>query len=112
MGARNLSRQADALARARDRRRALDRTRDEHDQRVEEATACALIALEVRAAAEAALDVARKRVGEALRLMIAEDVSVDRAAALVEIDAAEVRRLVKNVKPTRSVLPGSGVLEA
>lgn len=111
MRARNVSRQADALARARERRRALDRSRDEHDQRVEEATACTLVALEARAAAEAALDVAATRVGEALRLLIAEDVSVDRAAALVDVNAAEVRKLVKIAVSNPDVPADSGALE-
>jgi hypothetical protein len=111
MGPRNVSRQADALARARERRRALDRGRDEHDQRVEEATASALVALEARAAAEAAWDAAGSRVGNTLRLLIAEDVSVDRAAALVEIDAAEVRRLVRTATGTSAASSGPGVPE-
>jgi hypothetical protein len=61
---RNVSRQASALAKARERRRALDGARDEQDRRIESATAGALIAIE-------------------------------RAAALLELDATEVRRLVR-----------------
>jgi hypothetical protein len=106
-----MSRQTEALAKARDRRRALDRSRDEHDQRVEEATASALVALEARVAAEAALDAAGSQVGNALRLLIGENVSVDRAAALVEIDAAEVRRLVRTATRASVASPGPGVAE-
>ncbi len=55
---RTVSRQAAALTKARERRRALDAARDEHDRRVEEATAEALVALEARIEAEQALAVA------------------------------------------------------
>jgi DNA-directed RNA polymerase specialized sigma24 family protein len=95
MATRNVSKQAGALAKARDRRRVLDRARDEQDQRIEEATASALVALEVRSGAERSLGSATSKVGEALKLLLAEDVSVDRAAALLELDVSEVRRLVK-----------------
>jgi hypothetical protein len=49
---RTVCRQAAALTKARERRRALDAARDEHDRRVEEATAEALVALEARSEAE------------------------------------------------------------
>ena len=97
MATRNVSKQASALARARERRRALDRARDEQDRRIEEATAGALVALEVRADAERALESATRQLGEALKLLLAEDVSTDKAAALLELDATEVRRLVRTV---------------
>jgi DNA-directed RNA polymerase specialized sigma24 family protein len=96
MATRNASKQAGALARARDRRRALDRARDEQDQRIEEAVAIAIVALEVRSDVERSLESATSKVGEALKLLIAEDVSLDRAAALLELDVSEVRRLVKS----------------
>jgi len=95
MATRNVSKQASALARARDRRRALDKARDEQDQRIEEATAEAFIALEVRADAERALESATCQLGKALKLLLAEDVSTDRAAALLDLEAREVRRLAK-----------------
>jgi DNA-directed RNA polymerase specialized sigma24 family protein len=97
MATRNVSKQASALAKARARRRALDKARDEQDQRIEEATAGAFIALEVRADAERALESATKKVGEALKLLLAEDLSTDKAAALLELEATEVRRLVRTV---------------
>jgi DNA-directed RNA polymerase specialized sigma24 family protein len=97
MATRNVSKQASALAKARERRRALDKARDEQDQRIEEATAGAFIALEVRADAERALESATKKLGEALKLLLAEDLSTDRAAALLELEATEVRRLVRSV---------------
>jgi DNA-directed RNA polymerase specialized sigma24 family protein len=97
MATRNVSKQASALAKARARRRALDKARDQQDQRIEEATAAAFIALEVRADAERALESATKRLGEALKLLLAEDLSTDKAAALLELEATEVRRLVRTV---------------
>ncbi|CCG02763.1 conserved protein of unknown function [Blastococcus saxobsidens DD2] len=92
---RTVSRQAAALTKARERRRALDAARDEQDRRVEEATAEALVALEGRREAEQALQAATAALGETLRTLLAEDVSVERAAALLELDIAEVRRLTK-----------------
>ncbi len=99
MATRNVSKQATALARARERRRALDKARDEQDQRIEEATAGAFIALEVRADAERALESATGQLGKALKLLLAEDVSTDKAAALLELEATEVRRLAKAASP-------------
>lgn len=93
--ARTVSRQVAALTKARERRRALDVSRDEHDRRVEEATAEALVALEARSEAEEALAAATAALAEKLRSLLAEDVPAERAAALLELDTAEVRRLVK-----------------
>jgi DNA-directed RNA polymerase specialized sigma24 family protein len=122
MATRNVSKQTSALAKARERRRALDKARDEQDQRIDEATAGALVVLEVRADAERALESATRQLGEALKLLLAEDVSTDKAAALLELDATEVRRLVRTVSTdavesnargqsgttaTVSVLPGA-----
>ena len=90
-----MSRQAAALTKARERRRALDAARDEHDRRIEEATAEALVALEVRREAEQALQSATAALSETLRTLLAEEVSAERAAALLELDSAEVRRLAK-----------------
>lgn len=95
MATRNVSKQATALAKARDRRRALDRARDEQDRRIEDATAAALLALEVRVEAQRELGVATVRFGEALRALMAEDISAERAAALLELDPTDVRRLAK-----------------
>ena len=95
---RTVSRQAVALTKARERRRALDAARDEHDRRVEEATAEAMVALEARSQAEQALAVATAALGETLRTLLAEDVPAERAAALLELDTAEVRRLTKTTE--------------
>ncbi len=69
MATRNVSKQASALAKARERRRALDKARDDQDQRIEEATAAALVALEIRGEAEWALEAATGQVGEALKVL-------------------------------------------
>ena len=95
VGVRNASRQALALTRARERRRELDRERDEADRRIEEATADALVALEVRVDAQRALDAASVELAGAIRTLIDEDVSVERAAALLDLDVTEIRRLVR-----------------
>ena len=95
VGVRNASRQALALTRARERRRELDRQRDEADQRIEEVAAEALMALEVRVDAQRALDAASVELAGAIRTLIDEDVSVERAAALLDLDVTEIRRLVR-----------------
>ena len=100
--ARNVSRQSAALATARARRRELDRERDCQDLRVEQATAEALVVLELRGQAETALEVASAALGAALRTLLARDVSAERAAALLELDVTDVRRLTKPVAPHNS----------
>ena len=95
--ARNVSRQSAALATARARRRELDRERDSQDVRVEQATAQALVMLQQRGEAQTALEVASAALGVALRTLLEQDVSAERAAALLELDVTEVRRLTKPV---------------
>jgi hypothetical protein len=92
---RNANRQATALAKARERRRELDKARDEQDRRVEQAAAIALVALDVRKAAELSLREATEGLADALRRLVSQDVSIERAAALLELDATEVRRLTR-----------------
>lgn len=92
---RTVTRQAAALSVARDRRRALDRDRDEQDRKVEEATATVLVALDHRDAAQHALDEASAAVGRALTTLTRRDISVERAALLVDLSVTEVRRLVR-----------------
>ena len=95
--ARNVSRQSAALATARARRRELDRERDSKDLQVEEATAAALVMLQLRGEAQTGLEVASAALGMSLRALLEQDVSADRAAALLELDLTEVRRLTKPV---------------
>ena len=92
---RNVNKQANALAKARERRRELDKARDEQDRRVEHATATALVALDARKAAELSLREATEGLADALRRLVSQDVSIERAAALLELDATEVRRLTR-----------------
>jgi hypothetical protein len=93
--ATNSSRQARALAQARERRRLLDQARDEQDARVEQATAAALLALDVRSAAERHLAAATAELAAAVRALFGEGVGVDRVAALLEVEVADIRRLAK-----------------
>lgn len=94
MTARNVSRRAVALATARERRRALDRQRDEQDRRVEEATATALVTLDGRAEARQALAAATAELATAVGRLVAV-VPAERVAALLQLELAEVRRLVR-----------------
>ncbi len=95
MAVRTVSANRSALAKARQRRRELDRARDEQDQRLEEATAAALLALESRDEADRVLQTATGRAGEAVRLLLALQVSAERAAALLDLTVIEVRRLAR-----------------
>ncbi len=95
MAIRTVSANRSALAKARQRRRELDRARDEQDQRLEEATAAVLLALESRDEADRVLQTATGRVGELVRLLLAMQVSVERAAALLDLTVIEVRRLAR-----------------
>jgi hypothetical protein len=93
---RNVTRRASALAKARERRRELDKTRDEQDRRVEQATAMALVALDTRRDAERSLLEATEGLADALRRLVGQEVSIERAAALLELDATEVKRLTRS----------------
>ena len=79
MASRSGSRQA-ALVRARERRRELDRDRDAQDERIEEATAEALTALDARGEAQEAVAAASTQLGAAIRKLLAEDVTADQWA--------------------------------
>jgi hypothetical protein len=54
-----------------------------------------LVAFEFRGDAERALESATSLAGEALKVLLAGDVTIEKAAALLERDITEVRRLVK-----------------
>lgn len=85
-----------ALARARARRRELDRDRDARDRRLEELTAATLVELDALTAAREVTARAERMVGAALRALLEQDaVTVERAAALVDLDPALVRRLLR-----------------
>ena len=97
--ARSQIRSAEALKRMRERQRELDREEDERREarreRIAGASASAMVALGRFDKALAAVEDAAVEVGTAVRALLAEDVDVDRAAALLELDAAEVRRFSK-----------------
>jgi hypothetical protein len=95
MSTRNVAVTKTALAKARVRRQELDRARDVQDQRIEQAAAAALVALDARADAERALAVASADVAEALRTLLTEGVSAQRAGALLDMETSDVRRLSK-----------------
>lgn len=102
--ARSQIRSAEALKKVRERQRELDREDDERREarrkRIAEASATVMVALGRYEDAAAALEEATAEVGVAMRALMAEDVDVDRAAALLELDAAEVKRFTKADKPT------------
>ena len=102
--ARSQIRSAEALKKVRERQRELDREDDERREarrkRIAEASATVMVALGRYEDAAAALEEATAEVGVAMRTLMGEDVDVDRAAALLELDAAEVKRFAKADKPT------------
>jgi hypothetical protein len=85
-----------ALAKARQRRLALDADRDARDRRVEAAVAEVLVLLERRSEIERELVDTNTTIGDALRRVLAEDVALDGAAQLVDLGPAAVRRLVRS----------------
>jgi hypothetical protein len=84
-----------ALAKARERRLALDAERDERDRRIEDAAAEVFVLLAQRAEAEKAVAVTNLAIGRTLRVVLDEGVGIDGTAQLVELDAIEVRRLTR-----------------
>jgi len=102
-----------ARQKARERRLTLDRSRDEADRKVEEATATTLIALDARDAVVAALEAAEQNVSSALRDLLARPgVTLDRAAALADLTLTELRRLMRSTAAedtgATDAQPGSG----
>ena len=114
--ARSQIRSAEALKKVRERQRELDREDDERREarrkRIAEASATVMVALGRYADAAAALEEATAEVGVAMRTLMGEDVDVDRAAALLELDAAEVKRFAKADKPTTGKGDAGGTAEA
>jgi len=114
--ARSQIRSAEALKKVRERQRELDREDDERREarrkRIAEASATVMVALGRYEDAAAALEEATAVVGVAMRTLMGEDVDVDRAAALLELDAAEVKRFAKADKPTTGKGDAGGTAEA
>lgn len=113
---RNQIRQSEALRKARERQRELDREEDKARKRararIADATAAAVTALQRRADAEQALAAATSEAGQVVRALMGEDVDVERAAALLDLDVAQLRRLLKATRPqadgARQEMAGSG----
>jgi len=86
------------MAKARERRSALDQDRAARDRRVEEATAQVLLQLQERAAAEQAVQVANTEIGAALRRLLQDEgITAEGVGALVDLTVGEVRRLTRAV---------------
>jgi hypothetical protein len=90
-----------ALAKARQRRVALDQDRAARDSRVELAAAEVYVLVEDRATAEQAVQTANGAIGVVLlRLLEQESLSLDGVAQLCELEPAEVRRLTRTAATT------------
>ena len=88
------------MAKARERRSALDQDRVARDRRVEEATAQVLLQLQLqeRAAAEQAVQVANTEIGAVLRRLLQDEgIAAQGVGALVELTVGEVRPLTRAV---------------
>jgi len=94
--ASKVSSRQQAMAKARERRSALDQDRAARDRRVEEATAQVLLQLQERAAAEQAVQVANTEIGAALRRLLQDEgIAAHGVGALVDLTVGEVRRLTR-----------------
>ncbi len=98
-GATKAAAKARALEKARVRRIELDKERDARDRRLEDAAADVLVLLEQRAEAHQLVERANSAIGKALRRMTEEDASAERIAALCDLDAGEVKRLMRTARP-------------
>ena len=84
-----------ALAKARERRVALDRDRQARDGRVEQAAARVFLGVELREDAERAAYESNVGIGRALLELLAERIALEDVAKLCDLDTSEVRRLVR-----------------
>lgn len=89
----------------------MDAERDARDRRIEDATAEALVLLAGRTHVEQELAHANRAVADALQLVLAEGVSLEAAATLVDLEVGEVRRLMRLASTSTAVGPSgpSGV---
>jgi len=96
--ASTVSSRQQAMAKARERRSALDQDRVARDRRVEEATAQVLLQLQERAAAEQAVQVANTESGAALRRLLQDEgIAAEGVGRLVNLTVTQVRRLARAV---------------
>jgi hypothetical protein len=94
-----------ALRKAREKQLQLDADRDARDQRIVDALAEVMVALNERAEAMAAVVRIDVEIGGWLRRIMDEGVSVDDVSNLSELATAEVRRLTKQRGGTTSLAP-------
>lgn len=99
MTARTVAANKAALVRAREAREKLDADRRAREERQDEATATALVALGELEEVDAVRAAKVADVGQAVRALLGEDVSAERAAGLLGLDGTEVRRLSKVAPP-------------
>lgn len=95
MAAKTVAANKAALAKAREAREKLDEDVRVKEQRQDVATATALVALEQLVEIEVCRDGVLAGVGAAVRALMEQDVSAERAAGLLGVDVGEVRRLSK-----------------
>jgi len=96
--ASKLARRQQAIAKARERRSALDQDRAARDRRVEEATAQVLLQLQERTAAQETVQATNAKIGAVLRrLPDDEGIAAQGVGALVELTVTQVRRLARAV---------------
>jgi len=94
--ASKVARRQQAMAKARERRSALDQDRAARDRRVEEATAQVL--LQERAAAQEVVQAVNAEIGAVLRrLLDDEGIAAQGVGSLVELTVTQVRRLARAV---------------
>lgn len=90
-----------ARSKARERRlAALDTDRAARDARIEAAAASVFLGLDKRTAAHEAVGAVEDGIGAALCDVLAEGVTVEQAAELCALSAAEVRKLTRRTAPT------------
>jgi len=90
--ASKVSSKQQAMAKARERRSALDQDRVARDRRAEEATAQVLLQLQERAAAEQGVQVANAKIGAALRRLLEDEgVAAEGVGSRVDLTVRDVR---------------------
>ncbi len=93
---------------ARDRRAAMDAERARRDERIEEATAVAILATTVLARAQDAVTAAEHDVAVAVAALAGEDLPVTDIATLTDLPTGQVRRLLSLAKTTTPATSGRG----
>ncbi len=97
-----------ARTKARERRlAALDTDRAARDKRIETAAAAVFLGLDDLAAARLAVGQVEDGIGDALRDLVNEGLSVEQAAELCELSVAEVRKLTRR-KPAADAGKSNG----